>query len=139
MERIPEAFMDLLSGRALGHLATVMPDGTPHVTPVWVDGDGAHVLVNTAVGRVKDVNMRARPEVGIEILDPQDPYRFLSVRGRVVDVVEGDVAERHMDGLARRYTGRSWEHQRASRPAERRVLFKISPAHVYAVGPRDIA
>jgi PPOX class probable F420-dependent enzyme len=139
MEPIPEAFTDLLRGRALGHLATVMPDGTPHVTPVWVDSNGTHVLVNTAVGRVKDVNMRARREVGIEILDPQDPYRFLSVRGRVVGVVEGDVAERHMDGLAQRYTGRSWEQQRASRPGERRVLFKILPDHVYAGGPRDLA
>ena len=98
-------FPDLFEKATYAHLATIMPDGTPHVTPVWVDWDGRHVLVNSAAGRQKDLNMTKRREVAIEIPDPDNPNRYLHVRGPVVDVTE-DGADAHLDRLARRYLGR---------------------------------
>ena len=95
MAAIPEKFLDLLQKKAFAQLATLMPDGSPHVAPVWCDYDGHNIIINTAKGRVKDRNMRRDPRVGIDILDPDNPYRHLSIRGRVVDMTEkgADVCE----------------------------------------------
>ena len=131
---IPESFRDLFARKSFGHLATVMPDGSPQVTPVWVDVDGPFLLVNTAVGRVKDVNMRRRPRVAIEILDPENPMRYLSVRGVVAEVVEGEPAEAHIHKLAQRYMGRPYPDT-ARLQGEKRILFKIRPTHVHGWDP----
>ena len=82
----PEEFLDLLNeeSKALLYLATLMPDGSPQVTPVWFDTDGEYILINTNEGRVKDRNMKARPNVAMTIQDPNDPYRYLGIRGEVV-------------------------------------------------------
>ena len=123
---LPQAAIDLLMGVNFGHLATVMPDGTPQVTPVWVDTDGQHVLINTAAGRLKDRNLRRDPRVGIDVTDSENQYHYVQIRGRVVDMTtEG--AEEHINELHRRYNG-SGEYP--LRPGEQRVIFKIAPDHV---------
>ncbi|HET8630275.1 MAG TPA: PPOX class F420-dependent oxidoreductase [Thermomicrobiales bacterium] len=129
--RIPDDFRDLFAKPALAHLATLMPDGAPQVTPVWVDYDGEHILVNTIADRQKGRNMTERPAVALDIVDPDDPYRYLSVRGRVVAQTMGG-AEEHIDALARRYMGTP-NYPRHD-PARPRTLYKIAPEHVVAQG-----
>ena len=85
---IPEKYKDLFDKPAFAHLATIMPDGRPQVTPVWVAFDGRYVLVNTAVGRQKDRNLSRDGRVALSILDPANPYRYLEVRGKVVERTE---------------------------------------------------
>jgi PPOX class probable F420-dependent enzyme len=107
-----------------------MPNGSPQVSPVWVDFDGAHVLVNSSRGRQKDRNMVARPKVALNIQDPDDPYRYLLVRGAVVEhTTEGAVD--HIHQLSMRYRGRSYPNLK---PGEVRVIYKIRPEHVTARG-----
>jgi PPOX class probable F420-dependent enzyme len=91
---VPREFLDLFDKPSIGHLATLMPDGSPHVTPVWVDYDGRHILVNSAAGRQKDLNMDRRRRVAIEIADPDNPNRYLAVRGTVA-AIEADGADEH--------------------------------------------
>jgi PPOX class probable F420-dependent enzyme len=109
-------------------LATVMPDGWPQVSPVWVDLDGGRIRVNTVLGRRKEQNMRRDPRVGIAVLDRDSPYRRVEVRGRVVEWTEGEEAERHIDALSVKYRG---EHPyRRLDPDERRVIAHIEPERV---------
>ncbi len=131
---IPDSHRDLFEKKSLGHLATLMRDGSVQVTPVWVDAEGPFVLVNTATGRVKDKNMRVRPQVGIEILDPADTQRYLSVRGDVAEIIEGEAAEAHIHTLAQRYLGHSYPNAFRA-PGEKRVIFKIQPTHVHVYPP----
>ena len=98
MATIPHTFIDLFQ-RSFGQLATLMPHGSPQVTPVWVDYDGRYILVNSARGRVKDQNMRRDPRVGMDIVDPDNPYRHLSIRGRVIEITEQG-ADEHIDRMA---------------------------------------
>ncbi len=128
---IPENFKDLLQKKAFANLATLMPDGTPQVTPVWFDWDGSHIRVNTAKGRVKDRNMRRAPKVALAILDPENPYRHVAIRGRVVDVTEQG-ADAHIDSLAKKYLGQDRYPYR--RPDEVRVIYKIQPERVAVMG-----
>ncbi|MFT4891750.1 MAG: PPOX class probable F420-dependent enzyme, partial [Halobacteriales archaeon] len=109
MERVPDPFLDLFERKSFAHFATVMPDGTPHVTPVWVDYDDTdgHVLVNTMQGRQKERNVQREPKVGLSIVDPEDPYRYVSVRGEVVTVTQ-DGAVEHINELAHRYMGHDY-------------------------------
>lgn len=122
----PEEYQDLLSGnsKAFLYLATLMPDGTPQVTPVWFDTDGEHILVNTNEGRVKDRNMKARPQVAMTIQDPDDRYRYVGIRGEVVGyTTEG--ADEHINKLSLQYDGEPWTY----RETQRRIIFKIKPIH----------
>jgi len=128
-ERIPEAFLDLFEKPILAHLATLMPDGTPQVTPDWIDYDGEHILVNTWPDRTKGRNMLARPQVALDIVDRDDPFRYLAVRGRVVDATEEGAAE-HIDTLARRYMG--LERYPRHDPNRPRRLYRIVPERVVA-------
>ena len=128
---IPESHRDLLTSRAFAHLATVNVDGTPQSTPVWVDYDGTHVLVNSARGRRKDRNMRARAAVSLSMTDPENPYRYLEVRGRVVEVTERG-ADAHIDALAKRYLGMDAYPNR--REGEVRVIYKILPERTSTMG-----
>ena len=128
---IPEKYVDLFSKKAFANLATVNPDGTPQVTPVWVDYDGTHVLVNSARGRRKDKNMETNPAVAISIPDPDNPYRYLEVRGRVAEITE-DGADEHIDKMAKKYLGQDKYPFR--QPGEVRVLFKIQPLHTSGMG-----
>jgi PPOX class probable F420-dependent enzyme len=131
---IPREFLDLFAKATFAHLATVMPDGTPHVTPVWVDYDGRHVLVNSAAGRQKDLNMERRRRVAIEIPDPDNPNRYLAVRGTVVDISERD-ADAHLDQLARRYLGRDRYPDSYRFPGEVRRIYRIAPERITTWDP----
>jgi anthraniloyl-CoA monooxygenase len=131
---IPRDFLDLFDKPALGHLATLMPDGSPHVTPVWVDYDGRHVLVNSAAGRQKDLNMERRRRVALEIADPDNPNRYLAVRGRVVEIAEAG-ADDHLDRLARRYLGRDRYPESYRFPGEVRRVYRIAPERVSTWDP----
>jgi PPOX class probable F420-dependent enzyme len=126
---IPDEFSDLFEKKAFAHLATVMKDGTPQVTPVWVDSDGTYVRVNTAKGRLKDKNMRRNPKVALSIQDPENPYRYITVRGEIVDVDEKG-ADAHIDSLAKKYMNEEKYPYRA--PGEVRVTYKIRPDRILA-------
>jgi PPOX class probable F420-dependent enzyme len=128
---IPEQYMDLVQKPAFANLATVMKDGSPHVTPVWFDYDGAYVRINSAKGRVKDRNMRNNPKVALCILDPQNPYRYLEIRGRVMEISETG-ADEHIDQLAKKYLNvDKYPHRTAT---EVRVQYKIMAEHISAMG-----
>jgi PPOX class probable F420-dependent enzyme len=130
-EILPEAYMDLFEKKAFAHLATVMPDGRPQVTPVWCDFDGTHVRVNSARGRQKDLNMRREPRVALSMQDPDNPYRYLEVRGRVVAVTE-EGADEHIDSLAKKYMGVDAYPFRT--PEEVRVIYCIEPERTSSMG-----
>jgi len=131
MTAIPEKYLDLFNKKAFAQLATLMPDGSPHVAPVWVDYDGKNIVINSAKGRVKDRNMRRDPRVGLDLLDPDNPYRHLSIRGRVTDITEtgGDA---HIDKLAKKYMG--VDKYPYAGNGEIRVIYKIEPEHIHAMG-----
>jgi PPOX class probable F420-dependent enzyme len=128
--KIPDGFKDLLQKKAFAHLATVMPDGSPQSTPVWFDVEGDLIRVNSARGRVKDRNMRRNAKVALSILDPDNPYRYLGIRGTVVDVTEQG-ADAHIDALARKYIGKDYPFRQ---PGEVRVTYKIRPERVGSMG-----
>ena len=132
MERIPDEFADLFERESFANFATVMPDGTPQVTPVWVDYDGTHVLVNTAAGRRKERNVRENPKVGLTVLDPDDPYRYVSIRGEVDEVTEEGAVD-HIDELARRYMGVD-EYPNHGEEQGPRVIIRIRPDRVVTSG-----
>lgn len=124
---IPEPFKDLFTKVAFAHLATLMADGSPQVTPVWCDFDGTHIRVNSAKGRVKDKNMRRNKRVALSIVDPGNPYRHLDVRGEVTEITEQG-ADAHIDALAKKYLGKDKYPFR--QPGEVRVIYKIRPDRV---------
>src|SRR5207247_120490 len=126
---VPRDFLDLFEKPTFAHLATLMPDGSPQVTPVWVDYDGRHILINSAAGRRKDLNMAERRKVAIEIPDPDNPNRYLAVRGRVAEITE-EGADEHLDRLARRYLGRDRYPDSYRFPGEVRRIYKIVPERV---------
>ncbi len=118
----------LIQGKNFGFLGTVNRDGSPQVTPVWIDTDGEFLLVNTAIGRVKERNTRKDSRVAVSIAKQDDPYDWITVNGKVVEWIEGDQAEAHIDKLAKKYTGA--EKFTKNDPKERRVIFKIKPISV---------
>jgi PPOX class probable F420-dependent enzyme len=115
----------VLRSKAIGHLATLMPDGSPQVSPVWVDSRDGLIVVNTADGRLKLRNLRRDPRAALSIEEPDGAREALMVRGEVVEITE-DGAMEHMDQLARRYDGKPWT------PVEgqRRVIVRIRPARI---------
>ena len=132
MTAIPEKYLDLVKQKkAFASLATVMPDGSPQVTPVWFDYDGSHVRVNTAKGRVKARNMEQGSKVALSIMDPDNSYRYVQVRGTVTRATE-DGAREHIDALTRKYLGQDTYpyHQ----PGDVRVIYEITPASVSGMG-----
>lgn len=128
---IPDKYLDLFQKKAFANLATLMPDGSPQVTPVWVDFDGTHVLVNSARGRQKDKNMQKNAKVSLSIMDPDNPYRYLEIRG-TVDVVTEQGADAHIDKMAKKYMGKDTYPFR--RPEEKRVIYKIKPSRTSQMG-----
>lgn len=121
-------FPEFFKTKALAHLATLMPDGGPQVTPVWIDYDGTHILFNSALGRAKDKNVRRNPRVALCILDPNDDYRYLEVRGRVVEITE-EGADENINQLAQKYLGKPIYPNRTQ--GETRILYKVEPQRVF--------
>lgn len=133
LKMVPNSHQDLLKDetRSFAYLATIMKNGSPQVTPVWFNTDGEHILINSAEGRVKDRNMRARPKVAIAISDPDEAYRYLQIRGSVVEITK-EGARDHIDTLAGKYTGEA-EYEGLG-PGEIRVIYKVSPKSVSVFG-----
>jgi PPOX class probable F420-dependent enzyme len=125
---IPSTHADLLQKPAFANLATLNPDGSPQVTPVWVDFDGTNLVVNTARGRMKDRNLQRDPRVAVSIADPENPYRYMGVQGRVIEMTESG-ADAHIDKMAKKYLGKDKYPFRA--PGEVRVIVKIAPEKVH--------
>jgi PPOX class probable F420-dependent enzyme len=129
MATIPASHADLLTTKpAFAHLATVNVDGSPQVTPVWIDYDGTNVIVNTARGRVKAKNVAREPRVALSITDPENPYRYLGIRGRVVEITEND-GDAHIDKMAKKYLGKDSYPFRT--PGEVRLVVKIAADKVH--------
>lgn len=132
MKTIPESHQDLLKDKtaAFAYLATVMKDGSPQLTPLWFNTDGEYILINSAKGRIKDKNMRARPHIALLIADPHDPYyRFLQIRGRVIEVTEKGALD-HINTLSLKYDHKPW----TPREGQTRVIYRIQPDKVFADG-----
>ncbi len=130
-EQIPAGFADLLEKKALAHLATLMPGGGPQTTPVWVDRHGDLIWVNSAKGRLKDKNMRRDARVALSIQDPDNLYRYLEIRGKVVEITESG-ADAHIDSLAKKYMG--LDQYPLRKPGEQRVIYKIEPLRFSTMG-----
>jgi PPOX class probable F420-dependent enzyme len=131
MVPLPPKVKALFEGKNFGHLATLMPDGSPQVTPVWVDVDGDNILVNTEENRAKPRNVRRDPRVSISIVNQQVPYQAAFVRGKVIEVRK-EGAKEHIDFLARKYTGA--DVYPAHNPKYSRLIFVIEPEHVSTMG-----
>ena len=132
MAAIPQGFRDLLeSKKAFGHIATVGADGAPQVTPVWIDFDGTNLRFNTARGRVKDKNLQRNPRVAISIQDPENPYRYLQIRGRVTGMTEKG-ADDHIDALAKKYLGK--DKYPGRKAGEVRVTVTVTPEKIQSMG-----
>jgi len=129
--RRDQPLLDLLRRPSPCFLATLMPDGSPQMTQTWVDTDGRHVLVNTVDGHQKVRNMRRDPRVSMALIDPDNPYRYLQLQGRVVEITE-EGADRHIDKMAKKYLGQDKYPFR--QPGEVRVLYKIEPDRVSTIG-----
>ena len=127
----PEKYLDLFQKKAFGSFTTLMPDGSPQTTPVWVDYQKDEIWVNSALGRQKDKNVRRDPRVALAVIDPDNPYRYVEVRGSVREITE-DGADAHIDRMAQKYLGQDKYPYR--QPGEKRVLYKIRIEKTHAMG-----
>jgi PPOX class probable F420-dependent enzyme len=132
MAELTEKARKHLSAPNFAYLATVNADGSPQVSPVWVDVDDGHILVNTAVGRVKERNVRRDPRVALSVGDRENQYDKVDIRGRVVDWVSGDEAYSHIDKMAQKYMGQ--EKYPWLQPDEERVIMRIEPEKISEMG-----
>lgn len=131
MASIPESAKRLLEGKTFAHIATLMPDGSPQVTPVWIDHEGDTIVFNTVEGRLKHKNLKRDGRVAISVVDNENPYAALIIRGKVTEMTtEG--ADDHIDALAKRYLGA--DKYPFARPGEVRVIVKIEPEKVSYTG-----
>ena len=128
-EQIAKLFRD----KNFAHFATLMKDGSPQVTPVWVDIDGEYILINTAEGRVKHRNISRDPRVAVSVADQGNPYNMVTVQGTVVEQTTNG-ADAHIDKMAKKYMGLDKYPGRA--PGEKRVILKIKPDQVYHWSPQ---
>lgn len=132
MAKLPEQALRLLKeGKNFAAVATLMPDGSPHVTVTWIDTDGKHVIFNTAEGRLKPKNLRRDPRVAISVINSENPYQQVVIRGRVVEMTH-EGADEHIDRMAKKYLGVDKYPYRA--PGEKRVIVKVVPEKVAVMG-----
>ena len=110
-------------------LSSLMKDGSPHVTPTWTDIENGNILINTAIGRIKQKNISRDPRVALAISDQNNPYDMVTIRGKVIEQISGDAAEKHIDKLAKKYIGKDKYPGRS--PGEKRVLLKIKPEKIF--------
>ena len=127
----PDKYLDLFQKKAFGAFTTLMPDGSPQTTPVWVDYRNDEIWVNSAVGRQKDRNVRRDPRVAVTVIDSDNAYRYVEVRGRVREITQNG-ADAHIDEMAKKYLGKDQYPFR--QPGEQRVLYKISIEKAHAAG-----
>jgi PPOX class probable F420-dependent enzyme len=129
MKKLPDAWKAVLQKPVFVHLSTLMPDGSAHASPVWVDVEGDSIVINSAEGRVKDKNMRRDPRVAVSVVHPDNPYQHLTVRGRVAEITK-EGADDHIDRMAKKYLGKDTYPFR--KPGEVRVIYRIEPQTVSA-------
>ena len=130
-ESFPDKYRDIFDKKSFGSFTTLMPDGSPQTTPVWVDYRDGDVWVNSAEGRQKDKNVRRDPRVALAIIDPDNAYRYVEVRGRVHEITR-DGADAHIDAMAKKYLGQDKYPFR--QPGEQRVIYKIAIEKTIGVG-----
>jgi len=128
---IPDDFLPLFTSKAFAHMATVMVDGSPHLTPMWVDYVDGRILVNTTKGRVKERNLRRNPMVTLDIQDPENPYRYITVRGSAESISEEGAVE-HINKLAKRYM--DLDEYPYLKPGDVRMIVTIVPERVFTLG-----
>jgi PPOX class probable F420-dependent enzyme len=128
--RIPDKYKDLFEKKAFAFLGTLMPDGSPQVTPVWVLYEAPYVVVNSARGRVKDANMERDPRVSLAVHDPDNPYRYVGIQGRVAEMSE-ETGWEIINRLSKKYTGSA---EYGGPKDEVRVTYYIEPESVYGMG-----
>ena len=131
MVAIPESHLDILKGKNFAHVATLMRNGAPQVTPIWVDFDGTYVVLNTAEGRQKVRNLDRDGRIAISVHDQENPYRYIQIRGKVVGR-SADPGEAHINGMAKKYMG--LDKYPYSDPNSTRVIYKVEPLHVQVTG-----
>jgi PPOX class probable F420-dependent enzyme len=120
---------EFFEGKNFAFLSSLMKDGSPHVTPTWVDVEDDNILINTALGRVKQTNISRDPRIALSIIHQDNQYEMVTVRGKVTEQITGDVAEKHIDKLARKYINLD-KYPRRSRN-EQRVILKIKPEKIF--------
>ena len=125
-----EKFSDIINKKAFAHLSTIEPNGFPHTTPVWFSMENNNFLVNTAVGRRKDRNMKQNPEVALSIQDPDNPYSYVSIQGTIIERTKNG-ADDHIDSLAKKYLNADKYPYRS--PSEVRVVYKIKPTAIFGI------
>lgn len=118
----------LFENKNFAFVATSMKDGSPHVTPTWVDIEDSVILINTAIGRVKQKNVARDPRVSLSVADNNNPYHMVTVNGAIVEQITGEEAEKHIDKLAKKYLNKDKYPGRS--PGEKRILLKIKPKKV---------
>jgi PPOX class probable F420-dependent enzyme len=119
----------LFEGKNFAFVSTLMRDGYPQITPTWVDIEDGNILVNTAIGRIKQKNVSRDPRLSIAIADQNNPYDMVTVRGKVIEQITGDAADKHIDKLAKKYLDKDKYPNRA--PGEKRVILKVKPERVF--------
>jgi len=119
----------LFERKNFAFLSSLMKDGSPHVTPTWVDIEDDNILINTALGRIKQENISRDPRIALSIIDQDNQYEMVTIRGKVTEQITGDVAEKHIDKLARKYTNMDKYPRRAK--GEKRVILKIKPEKIF--------
>ena len=129
---IDESVLSLLTGKNFAFVATLMKDGSPQITPTWIDFDGKAILINTAEGRIKQKNLSRDPRVAISIVDNNNPYNMVTIRGKVMEQTS-EGADEHIDKLTKRYLGFDTYPYRS--PTEKRIIIKISPENVFHMKP----
>jgi PPOX class probable F420-dependent enzyme len=128
-EQIDPSLRNLFEDKNLAFVATLMKDGSPQITPTWVDIDNDNqILINTALGRIKQKNVARDPRVAISIADKNNPYHMVTVRGEVVDQITGEQAEKHIDKMAKKYLDK--DKYTYGTPGEKRILLKVRPTKV---------
>lgn len=131
-DTIPNSHQDLIDGPVVIALSTIMPDGQPQTTPVWCNYDGTHILINSARGRQKDKNMVARPRATILAVDPQNPLRYIEIRGQVAEITEAGAVD-HINQLGELYTGKTFYSPGQTLDVTR-AIYKIKPVHITTSG-----
>ena len=127
----PDNYLDIFQKKSFGAFTTLMPDGSPQTTPVWVDYQNGDLWVNSALGRQKDKNVRRDPRVAVTIIDADNPYRYVEVRGKVKEITQTG-ADEHINAMAKKYLGQDVYPFR--QPGEERVLYKIAIVKTVPMG-----
>lgn len=119
----------LFEGKNFAFISSIMRDGSPQVTPTWVDIENGNILVNTAIGRIKHKNISRDPRVALAVADQNNPYDMVTIRGRTIEQITGHAAEEHIDKMAKKYIGKDKYPFRSA--GEKRVILKIKPEKVF--------